>query len=195
VGSKPVENETRPGEETLWIHQIAAGDRDAFERLYHAYAPRLFRYLFSMIDNAGTSEELTNDVMVAAWKGAGTFRGESRVSTWLFGIARYKALNAVRQPQPVTVDVEIASQVAASGEGPQEVVQRHSLEKTVRSALQELTPEHREVVELTFYQGLSYQEIADIMQCPVNTVKTRMFYAKKKLEEALEKRGISGDVP
>ena len=190
-----MENEARPGEETLWIHQIATGDRDAFERLYKAYAPRLFRYLFCMIGNAGTSEELTNDVMLAAWKGAASFRGESRVSTWLFGIARYKALNAVRQTQPLTVEVEMASEVAASGEGPQDVVQRHSLEKSVRSALQELSPEHREVVELTFYQGLSYQEIADIMQCPVNTVKTRMFYAKKKLGEALEKLGISGDLP
>ena len=188
-----MENETRPGEEISWIAQIAAGDRDAFERLYNTYAQRLFRYLFTMIGNAGTSEELTNDVMVAAWKGAGTFRGESRISTWLFGIARYKALNVVRQTQPLTVDVEIASEVAASGEGPQDVVQRHSLEMSVRSALQELTPEHREVVELTFYQGLSYQEIADIMLCPVNTVKTRMFYAKKKLQEVLGREGIAGE--
>ena len=179
--------------DSLLIQEIAAGDRDAFEKLYRAYAPRLFRYLFSMTGDAGTSEELTNDVMVAAWKGAPNFRGESRVSTWLFGIAHHKALNAVRGKQPLTVEIEQASEAAAPDEGPQEIVLRHSLEQTVRSALQELSPEHREVMELTFYQGLSYLEIAEIMQCPVNTVKTRMFYAKKKLQEVLGREGIAGE--
>lgn len=190
-----MQNEATPNAETIWIEQIAAGDQHAFEKLYNAYASRLFRYLFCMIGNAGTCEELTNDVMLAAWKGAASFRRESRVSTWLFGIARYKALNVLRQTQPLTVEVEMASEMAASGEGPQEIVHRHAVEQGVRSALKELSPEHREVMELTFYQGLSYQEIAEIMQCPVNTVKTRMFYAKKKLQEALEKHGVSGEAP
>ena len=179
--------------DSLLIQEIAAGDRDAFEKLYRTYAPRLFRYLFSMTRDASTSEELTNDVMVAAWKGAANFRGESRVSTWLFGIAHHKALNAVRGKQPLTVEIEQASEAAAPDEGPQELVLRHSLEQTVRSALQELSPEHREVMELTFYQGLSYLEIAEIMQCPVGTVKTRMFYAKKKLQEMLGREGIAGE--
>ena len=179
--------------DSLLIQEIAAGDRDAFEKLYRTYAPRLFRYLFSMTGDASRSEELTNDVMIAAWKGAPNFRGESRVSTWLFGIAHHKALNAVRGKQPLTVEIEQASEAAAPDEGPQEIVLRHSLEQTVRSALQELSPEHREVMELTFYQGLSYLEIAEIMQCPVNTVKTRMFYAKKKLQEVLGREGIAGE--
>ena len=176
--------------ESLWIQQIAQGDRDAFEKLYKAYAPGLFRYLFSMVGDAGAAEELTNDVMVAAWKGAASFRGESRASTWLFGIAHHKALNELRRKQPVTVDVEKAIEVAAAGEGPEEVVQRRSVEQSVRGALQQLSPEHRAVVELTFYQGLSYEEIAGIMQCPVNTVKTRMFYARKKLQEVLGKEAL-----
>jgi len=128
--------------------------------------------------------------MVAAWKGAASFRGESRASTWLFGIAHHKALNELRRKQPVTVDVEKAIEVAAAGEGPEEVVQRRSVEQSVRGALQQLSPEHRAVVELTFYQGLSYEEIAGIMQCPVNTVKTRMFYARKKLQEVLGKEAL-----
>lgn len=178
--------------ESLWIQQIAGGDRDAFEKLYKAYAARLFRYLFSMLGDANAAEELANDVMVAAWKGAAQFRGQSKPSTWLFGIAHHKALNELRRRQPQVVDIEEANEVASSAEGPETAVRRHSLEQTVRGALQTLSPEHREVMELTFYQGLSYQEIAEIMQCPVNTVKTRMFYAKKKLQEALEKEGIIG---
>lgn len=178
----------------MLIQEIAAGDRDAFEKLYRAYAPRLFRYLFSMTGDASTSEELTNDVMIAAWKGAPNFRGESRVSTWLFGIAHHKALNELRKKHPVTVEDEEASQMADSAESPEQVVQRHGLEQTVRGALQELSPDQREVVELTFYHGLSYQEIAEIVQSPVNTVKTRMFYAKKKLQDVLGREGILGEM-
>lgn len=181
--------------DSLLIQEIAAGDRDAFEKLYRTYAPRLFRYLFSMTGDTSTSEELTNDVMVAAWKGAPSFRGESRVSTWLFGIAHHKTLNELRRKHPATVNEEEASQMAATGEGPEQVAQRHGLEQTVRSALRELSPDHREVVELTFYHGLSYQEISEIVQSPVNTVKTRMFYAKKKLQEVLGGEGILGEMP
>jgi RNA polymerase sigma-70 factor (ECF subfamily) len=182
-----------PEPDSLWIQQIAAGDRDAFEKLYKAYAARLFRYLFSMIGDSSAAEELTNDVMVAAWKSAAKFRGESKPSTWLFGIAHHKALNELRRKPPLTVEIENASELATPGEGPEGAVRRASLEQTVRGALQELSPEHREVVELTFYQGLSYQEIAEIMQSPVNTVKTRMFYAKKRLQEVLERQGIVGE--
>lgn len=178
--------------ESLWIQQIAGGDRDAFEKLYKAYAARLFRYLFSVVGDANAAEELANDVMVAAWKGAAQFKGQSKPSTWLFGIAHHKALNELRRRQPHVVDIEQASEIPSPGEGPDTVVRRQSLEQSVRGALQSLSPEHREVMELTFYQGLSYQEIAEIMQCPVNTVKTRMFYAKKKLQEALENEGIIG---
>ena len=190
-----MKNEIRADPESLWIQQIAGGDREAFEKLYKAYAARLFRYLFSMIGDSGTAEELTNDVMVAAWKAAATFRGEAKPSTWLFGIAHNKALNELRRKHPSTVEIEDATELAAPGEGPEGVIQRANLGQRVRTALQDLSPEHRAVVELTFYQGLSYLEVAEIMQCPLSTVKTRMFYAKKKLQEVLEKKGIAGEAP
>ena len=182
-----------PEPDSLWMRQIAAGDRDAFENLYKAYAARLFRYLFSMVGDSALAEELTNDVMVAAWKAAAQFRGESRVSTWLFGIAHHKALNELRRKQPVTVEVDDASEMAAPHEGPEGAVLRARVAQSVRGALQRLTPEHREVIELTFYQGLSYLEIAAIIQSPLSTVKTRMFYAKKKLQELLEREGAIGE--
>lgn len=179
--------------ELEWIREIAAGDRDAFEKLYAAYRTRLFRYLLRMVGDTGLAEELTNDAMVAAWKAAASFKGQSKASTWLFSIARNKALNALRQRQPVTVDVESAMAVAASAESPEQSVSRDRVRVTLQQALAELSLEHREVVELTFYHELSYQEIAEIMECPVNTVKTRMFYAKKRLQEVLEGRGIHGE--
>lgn len=179
--------------ELEWIRQIAAGDRDAFEKLYAAYRTRLFRYLLRMVGDTGLAEELTNDAMVAAWKAAASFKGQSKASTWLFSIARNKALNALRQRQPVTVEVEAAMAVAASAESPEQSVSRDRVRVTLQQALAELSLEQREVVELTFYHELSYQEIAEIMECPVNTVKTRMFYARKRLQEVLEGRGIHGE--
>jgi RNA polymerase sigma-70 factor (ECF subfamily) len=181
-------------QELEWIQRIAEGDRAAFEELYSAWQARLFRYLLRMVGDSGTAEELTNDAMVAVWKAAGSFKGHSKASTWLFAIARNKALNFLRQKQPATVEVETAVAVAASSGSPEQSVMRDRLQETMKHALQDLSPEHREVIELTFYQELSYQEIAEIMECPVNTVKTRMFYAKKKLQEALERRGIAGEL-
>jgi len=180
--------------ELEWVRRIAAGDRDAFEKLYAAYQTRLFRYLLRMVGDTGTAEELTNDTMISAWKAAGNFKGQSKASTWLFAIARNKALNAMRGQQPVMVDVETAVAVAAPTDSPEKTASRGSLQAAMKQALNELSADHREVMELTFYQELSYQEIAEIMQCPLSTVKTRMFYAKKKLQEVLEQRGLSGEI-
>jgi RNA polymerase sigma-70 factor (ECF subfamily) len=189
-----MEEETRADPERLWIQQIAEGDRGAFERLFQAYQARIFRYLLRMVGDDSAAEELTNDVMVAAWKGAASYKAQSKPSTWLFGIAHHKALNELRRRRLPTVEVETVRDLASPGQGPEGAVQRERVHRCVLRALQQLSPEHREVVELTFYQGCSYQEIAEIMQCPVNTVKTRMFYAKKRLQEALESEAKEGEI-
>jgi RNA polymerase sigma-70 factor (ECF subfamily) len=187
--------ENQPADRELeWMRQIAQGSREAFELLFRAWQTRLFRYLVQMVGDASLAEELASDTLVAAWKAAGSFKGQSKPSTWLFAIARNKALNELRKRAPQTVDIEAAATVAAAGEAPDASVHRDSQKRTIQQALQELSAEHREVVELAFYQGLSYEEISKIMKCPVNTVKTRMFYAKKRLQEALESRGISGEM-
>ena len=176
--------------DALWIKQIAAGDRDAFEKLYSEYQKRLFRYFLRLVSTTEVAEELTNDVLVEVWKKAGDFRGLSKVSTWIFGIAHYKAMNEYRGKRPATLDIEAAANEADPGATPEEKVAQVNLKEKIKRALQGLSPEHREVMELTFTNGLSYQEISEIMQCPVNTVKTRMFYAKKQLQEILDKMGI-----
>ena len=176
--------------DALWIKQIAAGDRDAFEKLYGEYQKRLFRYFMRLVSATEVAEELTNDVLVEVWKKAGEFRGLSKVSTWIFGIAHFKAMNEYRAKKPTTLDIEAAVNEADPGATPEESAAQVNLKEKIKRALQALSPEHREVMELTFTNGLSYQEISDIMQCPVNTVKTRMFYAKKQLQEILEKMGI-----
>lgn len=176
--------------DALWLKQIAAGDRDAFEKLYGEYQKRLFRYFLRLVSSIEVAEELTNDVLVEVWKKAGEFRGLSKVSTWIFGIAHYKVMNEYRAKKPAALDIEAAANEADPGATPEESAAQANLKEKIKRALQALSPEHREVMELTFTNGLSYQEISEIMQCPVNTVKTRMFYAKKQLEEILAKMGI-----
>ena len=177
--------------DALWIKQIAEGNRDAFEKLYAEYQKRLFRYFIRLVSVTEAAEELTNDVLVEVWKKAGDFRGLSKVSTWIFGIAHHKAMNELRGRKPPTLDIEAAANESDPGATPEESAAQVNLKEKIKRALQALSPEHREVMELTFTNGLSYQEISDIMRCPVNTVKTRMFYAKKQLQEVLEKMGVT----
>src|SRR5689334_14205734 len=133
--------------ELEWIRRIASGDRDAFEKLYKAYQTRLFRYLLRMVGDSGTAEELTNDTLVAAWKAAASFKGQAKASTWLFSIARNKALNALRGQKPVMVDVETAVAVAATTDSPEKTVSRGNLQTAMKQALSQLSADHREVVE------------------------------------------------
>jgi RNA polymerase sigma-70 factor (ECF subfamily) len=180
-----------PDSHALWLQEIAKGNRDAFEKLYTEYQKRLFRYFIRMVGSVEAAEELTTDVLVEIWKKAGEFRGLSKVSTWVFGIAHHKAMNRFRTKQIKTEDIESAAQVADANSTPEENAAQENLKGTIKRALTRLSAEHREVMELTFADGLSYQEIAEIMQCPINTVKTRMHYAKRHLEEILSSMGVN----
>ena len=174
-----------PDLEEEWLRQTARGDRSAFERLYRTYHRRLYGYLFRMVGSSDRAEELASDVMFEVWKGAARFKGASRVSTWIFGIARHKALSAMRRPTPTTVEVDEAVQIADAAELQDDLLVNKDTKDTILKALAKLTEQHREVMDLTFYQGFACNEIADILKCPVSTVKTRMFYARKQLREIL----------
>ena len=176
-------------DEALWIRQVAAGDREAFEKLYSVYQRRLFSFLYGLVNEVGATEELVNDVMVEVWKSAGRFRGDSKPSTWIFGIAHHVMLNHLRRRKRESVDLEKAQDVADPGRDPEAGAMQQGLEGEIRLALGRLSAEHREIVELTFYEGYSYEEISGIVRCPVNTVKTRMFHAKRKLHDVLARMG------
>ena len=174
------------------IAGIAAGDRRAFRTFFDVYGPRIFRYAVRTIGDVGKAEEVTNDVMLEVWKNAARFERRSSVSTWIIGIARHKSLNAIRGKQHVTVDIEdVAEQISDEGaavESGEAERDRAEMRRVLRAAVAKLSPEHKDVVELTFFQGHSYQEIAQIVGCPENTVKTRMFHAKKQLKTLLGER-------
>jgi RNA polymerase sigma-70 factor (ECF subfamily) len=170
-----------PEQEAEWIRRIAAGDRRAFEELYAVYARRVFRFMIRMVKDEARAEELVNDVLVEVWKSAGRFEGRSKPSTWIFGIAHHKGLNALRGKKLPTTEFDEARPVADPAEGADAALDRGARRERVRAALDVLSPDHRTVVELTFFHGLSYPEIAEAIGCPTGTVKTRMFHAKKRL--------------
>lgn len=176
------------------LRRVAGKDRKAFEALYQQYYRRLFAYLFKLTRRVDVVEEVLNDVMLAVWNGAGSFDGRSRPSTWIFGIAYHKALKALaRRPRgPGEQDGEAAEAAEpVERDEPESLLARRELASLLGRALRVLPPEQRAVVELTYYYGLPYQEIAEILGCPVNTVKTRMFHARRRLKELLPEMGIS----
>ena len=189
------ESEGGPEREIALLGRIADGDRRAFEDLYAIYARRVFRYMIRMVRDEARAEELTNDVLVDVWKGAARFEGRSKPSTWIFGIAHHKALNAFRGGRLDTTELDERTPVADPAEGPDADLDRRSLVAKVKEALGALSAEHREVVELTFFHGLSYPEIAEAVGIPTGTVKTRMFHAKKKLGPLLEALAPQEDRP
>ncbi len=180
-----------PGDdEQSLLARIAAKDRRAFETLYHRYHRRLFVYLFKVTRRADLIEELVNDVMMVVWQSAARFDGISRPSTWILGIAYRKALKALsRRKEPVGEPV--ARPFERQVEGPDRLLARREEATVLGRALARLPPDQRAVVELTYYFGYSYREIAEIVDCPVNTVKTRMFHARRRLRDALPQSGLA----
>lgn len=175
--------------ELLLLRRVASDDDEAFGELFENYYPRLFTFLFRLTGSHGSAEELANDVLLTLWKSAGQFRGESRVSTWVFGIAYRKALAHLRKRKLKFVsfgDNEQAVQ-AASSIDPNRQLER---EDWVRSSIDELPPKQKLTVMLVYFLGLSCEETASATGVPVSTVKTRMFHARRKMKQYLAESGV-----
>ena len=170
---------------------VAHGDRSAFERLYHSYEKRVFQYVRTLVADGSLAEEIVGDTMLAVWRGAGAFAYTSRVSTWMFGIARHKALDALRRSGRRHREVELdgAAELPHPHERPDEAVLRNQLATLTQRAMAALTREHQEILRLVFYEEQPYEEISALLGIPTNTVKTRVFYAKQRLKEQLAHLG------
>ena len=166
------------------IASIESGNKLAFNQLYRAYFPRLARFLDRMTRNPALIEEIINDTMLVVWQRAATFNHSSKVSTWIFAIAYRKALKGIRDlDEPVESDFEDSAGDAAYE--PEIALSAQQLQYIVAQALDSLPALQRTVVNLAYYHGMGYDEIAAIMDCPVNTVKTRMFNARSRLRITL----------
>lgn len=169
------------------INLVVERDLDAFETLYRNYFPRLTRFLDRMTRSVDLIEEIVNDTMLVVWQKAHTFNHGSKVSTWIFAIAYRKALKAIRfLDEALESDFEQYPSDAAHE--PEQEITHQQRQKIVVRALDALPAEQRAVVNLTYYHGMGYGEIAEIMGCPVNTVETRMFHARRRLKTLLSGR-------
>jgi RNA polymerase sigma factor (sigma-70 family) len=172
--------------ERALLGRVAAGDRPAFEELYYLYHRRLVSFLFRLTRRPDLIEEILNDTMLVVWQKAGEFRNDSRPSTWIFGIAYRRTMKSLRRKD--REQGELPQDMPASvNDGPELVVARKQIQTMLQEALDKLSAEQRAVVQLTYFHGYSYSEIATITGCPVNTVKTRMFHAIRRLKKLLPK--------
>jgi RNA polymerase sigma factor (sigma-70 family) len=167
-------------EEVRLLARVAAAELAAFELLYRVYHPRLTRFLDRMTRRPSLVEELLNDTMMVVWSRASSYNGRSKVSTWIFGIAYRKGLKAISRLDD-SVDDPDADERPDSAAGPEQQVGLNELHHRLSRALDKLSAEHRAVVDLTYFHGLGYREIAEVVDCPVDTVKTRMFHARRNL--------------
>jgi len=170
--------------EARLISQIAAGELNAFEDLYRIYHPRLSRFLDRVTRRASLVEELLNDTMLVVWTRADRYNGSCKVSTWIFAIAYRKALKALQRLDEPVEDID-ADLRASSDAGPEQQVSQRELRELLAGALDGLSAAHRAVVDLTYFHGIGYREIAEIVDCPVDTVKTRMLHARRRLRGML----------
>ena len=170
----------------MLIARIAGGDRLAMQTLFARHRTAVYRWLLRMVGNEATAEDLLSDVFLDVWRQAGRFQARSAVSTWLLAIARFKALSARRSRKDAELDETIEATVADSTDNPEVVLQKKSRDQFVRTALTTLSLEHREIIDLVYYHDKSVDECAQILGVPSGTVKTRMFYARKKMAEMVK---------
>ncbi|HMA07024.1 MAG TPA: sigma-70 family RNA polymerase sigma factor [Ramlibacter sp.] len=177
-------------QDQVLIDRVAAGDLRAFEALYRSYHPRVLRFLSLVTPRAPIVEESLNDTMLAVWHRAATYNRQSKLSTWIFAIAYRVACKALRW-QDLPLEDREPDERASDAHGPE----RHNADRETRAALMralgQLSHEQRNVLVLTYFHDLPYAEIAQIMDCPVDTVKTRMFHGRRKLRALLS--GEPGD--
>ena len=169
-------------DETL-IKRTAAGDRLAMRTLFARHRVAVYRWLLRLVNDEALAEDLLSDVFLDVWRQAASFEARASVSTWLLAIARHKALSARQRRTDTEFDDELALTIADPADSPDLVLEKKTRAERVRQCLARLSPEHREVIDLVYYHEKSVKEVAGIIGIPEATVKTRMFYARKKLAE------------
>jgi RNA polymerase sigma-70 factor (ECF subfamily) len=168
------------------VEQIAAGNKLAMQALFARHRTYVYRWLLRFVSNETLAEDLLSEVFLDVWRQAGRFECRSSVSTWLMSIARHKALSAHRRRTDAELDEKIGATVADPAGDPEAALQEKDRGELLRRALMRLSPGHRQVIDLVYYHQKSVDEVAHILDVPPATVKTRMFYARKKLAELVK---------
>jgi RNA polymerase sigma-70 factor, ECF subfamily len=177
------------------IGRIASGDRLAMQVLFARHHVRVYRFVLRVVRDQTKAEDLISEVFLDVWRQADRFEGRSAVTTWLLSIARFKALSALRRRPDEELDEEAAGAIEDPSDDPEVALEKKDKGAIIRKCLTGLSAEHREIVDLVYYHEKSVEEVAEMVGIPENTVKTRMFYARKKLAELLKAAGIERGWP
>ena len=163
--------------------------------LFARHHVRVYRFVLRLVRDELVAEDLISEVFLDVWRQAGRFEGRSQVSTWLLAIARFKALSALRRRPDEELDDETAEAIEDPSDDPEVALDKKDKSAAIRKCLEKLSAEHREIIDLVYYHEKSVEEVAQIVGIPENTVKTRMFYARKRLAELLKAAGIERGWP
>ncbi|BCH13450.1 MULTISPECIES: sigma-70 family RNA polymerase sigma factor [unclassified Mesorhizobium] len=177
------------------VGRVAKGDRAAVRLLFMRHHARVYRFVVRQTGSEMMADDIANEVFLELWRQAPGFEGRSEVLTWLLGIARFKALSSLRKKREDWIDDDDAAQVADGADSPEVVTMKEDKGAALRRFVDALPEEHRTVIDLAYYHGQSVTEIGEVLGIPVATVKTRMFYARKKLGEALKAAGYDRGWP
>jgi RNA polymerase sigma-70 factor (ECF subfamily) len=175
------------------LESVINGDHGAFRVLFIRHNVRIYRFVLRLTGNESLAEEIVSEVFLAVWRNAARFEMKSEVSTWLLAIARHKALATLRRRSESQLDdEELLLTIEDPADDPEECLDKQDRGTTLRFCLQQLSPAHREVIDLVYYHGKSVGEVAKIVGIPANTVKTRMHHARSRMAMLLEQAGIAG---
>lgn len=173
------------------IEAVAGGDKQALEGLFARHSARIYRFVLRITGNASLSEDIVSEVFLEVWRRPHRFQAKSQVSTWLFAIARNKALQALRSRWQRPFDEDGAADVVDGADDPETAVHEKSRSMVLRKCLSQLSPVQREIVDLVYYHEKSVAEVAQIVGIPTGTVKTRMFRARSRIAELLAEAGLA----
>ena len=165
------------------IERIADRDQLAMRTLFARYRVALYRWLLRLVSDTATAEDLLSEVFLDVWRHAAVFEGRSSASTWLIAIARNKAISARRRRPDVELNDELTSTLADPADDPELMLEKKDRDEVLRRSVAQLSQGHAEIIDLVYYHGKSVNEVAEVMGLNAATVKTRMFYARKKLAE------------
>jgi len=177
-------------DETL-VAQIAGRDKRALQQLYSRHHVRIYRFALRFLNDEAAAEDTVSEVFIDVWRQAERFEGRSQVTTWLLAIARNKALSLLRRRSSEELDDEVAEFIEDPSDNPEAAMLKSQRASVLQDCLTQLSPAHREIVDLVYYHEKSVEEVAEIISVPANTVKTRMFYARKRIGELMAAKGIS----
>jgi RNA polymerase sigma-70 factor, ECF subfamily len=170
----------------MLVARIGEGDRLAMQTLFARHRTPVYRWLLRFVGNETLAEDLVSDVFLDVWRQASRFEGRSSVLTWLLAISRFKAISARRCRTEAELDESIESTVADTADDPGVALEKKNRDEVLRAALTRLSAEHKEIIDLVYYHEKSVDECAQIIGVPSGTVKTRMFYARRKLAELVK---------